>query len=200
MISTNPATKNEPTTTGSPSAPSVSQLVERAWRGDRGAFGTLYERYVRYVKTIALRILRSEADADEVCQEVFIQAMEKLSQLKDPACFGGWLGSIAHRKSLNHKAKRRCLLVGDSPLLEYRGDETSLPAEQAIATEQARMVRANVKQLRPLDRTTLVAFYFQGQTLAEMSDQFDAPLGTIKRRLHVARKRLAQQIEAGVAV
>lgn len=185
---------------GTPSPPSVAQLVERAWEGDRGAFGTLYERYVRYVKTIALRILRSEADADEVCQDVFIQAMEKLQQLKDPACFGGWLGSIAHRKSLNHKARRRCLLAGDSPLLEYGGDDSSLPIEQAITAEQARMVRANVKRLRPLDRNTLVAFYFHGQTLVEMSDEFDAPVGTIKRRLHVARKRLAQQMESGVAV
>jgi RNA polymerase sigma-70 factor (ECF subfamily) len=54
--------------------------------------------------------------------------------------------------------------------------------------------------LGELDRHTLEAFYFRGQSLAEMSRAFAAPVGTIKRRLHVARKRLAAQLEAAAAV
>ena len=50
------------------------------------------------------------------------------------------------------------------------------------------------------DRETLVAFYVDGRSLLEMSDDFDAPVGTIKRRLHVARKRLAKEVEELVAV
>ena len=46
-----------------------------------------------------------------------------------------------------------------------------------------------------MDRDTLVAFYVEGQSLIEMADDFEAPLGTIKRRLHVARKRLAKQVD-----
>ncbi len=48
---------------------------------------------------------------------------------------------------------------------------------------------------RDLDRETLTAFYIRGQSLIEMSDHFDAPVGTIKRRLHVARKRLSKEVE-----
>jgi RNA polymerase sigma-70 factor (ECF subfamily) len=51
-----------------------------------------------------------------------------------------------------------------------------------------------------MDRATLEAFYVHGHSLVEMSAQFDAPLGTIKRRLHVARKRLAKRMEGLVAV
>jgi RNA polymerase sigma-70 factor (ECF subfamily) len=51
-----------------------------------------------------------------------------------------------------------------------------------------------------LDRSTLVAFYVDGRSLNEMSDDFAAPIGTIKRRLHVARKRLAKEVEELVAV
>jgi RNA polymerase sigma-70 factor (ECF subfamily) len=47
-----------------------------------------------------------------------------------------------------------------------------------------------------MDRETLMAFYFDGRSLLEMSDQFKTPVGTIKRRLHVARKRLAKELEA----
>ena len=47
-----------------------------------------------------------------------------------------------------------------------------------------------------MDRDTLVSFYLDGHTLAEMSEEFDSPVGTIKRRLHVARKRLAKELKA----
>jgi RNA polymerase sigma-70 factor (ECF subfamily) len=47
-----------------------------------------------------------------------------------------------------------------------------------------------------MDRETLVAFYVRGQSLLEMSEEFDSPVGTIKRRLHVARKRLAKELES----
>jgi RNA polymerase sigma-70 factor (ECF subfamily) len=47
-----------------------------------------------------------------------------------------------------------------------------------------------------MDRETLEAFYFEGSSLLEMSRKFDTPVGTIKRRLHVARKRLAKELEA----
>jgi RNA polymerase sigma-70 factor (ECF subfamily) len=61
--------------------------------------------------------------------------------------------------------------------------------------ERSSQVRAGLNRLRDLDRETLVAFYVHGQSLLEMSEEFDAPLGTIKRRLHVARKRLADEVE-----
>jgi RNA polymerase sigma-70 factor (ECF subfamily) len=57
-------------------------------------------------------------------------------------------------------------------------------------------VRAGLRRLRDLDRRTLVAFYVEGRSLLEMSREFESPLGTIKRRLHVARKRLAQELQS----
>jgi RNA polymerase sigma-70 factor (ECF subfamily) len=62
--------------------------------------------------------------------------------------------------------------------------------------ERARQVRAGLRRLKALDRKTLVAFYVDGQSLAEMSTKFASPIGTIKRRLHTARKRLAVELEA----
>ena len=76
-------------------------------------------------------------------------------------------------------------------------DET--PLAVVLAGERRAQLRAGLARLRDLDRETLEAFYVQGQSLIEMSNAFDAPLGTIKRRLHVARKRLAKQMEALVA-
>ena len=67
---------------------------------------------------------------------------------------------------------------------------SDMPLERIVRTERAGQVRDGLKTLRPMDRDTLVAFYFEGQSLKEMSDRFSSPVGTIKRRLHTARSRL----------
>ena len=63
-----------------------------------------------------------------------------------------------------------------------------------MSGEQAAQLQGGLKRLRELDRTTLVAFYFEGQSLIEMSDRFNSPVGTIKRRLHTARIRLRDEL------
>jgi len=68
------------------------------------------------------------------------------------------------------------------------------PLEGLLAQEQRDQVHVGLNRLSDLDRDTLVAFYFRGQSLVQMSDAFDSPIGTIKRRLHVARKRLAKEL------
>jgi RNA polymerase sigma-70 factor (ECF subfamily) len=72
--------------------------------------------------------------------------------------------------------------------------ETRTPLNDALENERRREVRNSLRRLRPLDRETLLAFYVKGQSLVEMSDNFASPVGTIKRRLHVARKRLAKEL------
>ena len=63
-----------------------------------------------------------------------------------------------------------------------------------VANENAACVRECLGHLRDLDRRTLVAFYFEGRSLQEMSAEFDSPVGTIKRRLHTARNRLRDKL------
>ena len=80
-------------------------------------------------------------------------------------------------------------------MLEATITSTETPDDHAITDERAGFVRDGLGRLRDMDRDTLVAFYVNGQSLLEMSEDFDAPVGTIKRRLHVARQRLAKEIE-----
>ena len=78
--------------------------------------------------------------------------------------------------------------------------EDESPLEGILEDERDQRLQAGLDRLRELDRETLVAFYVDGRSLIEMSDDFDAPVGTIKRRLHVARKRLAKELECLQAV
>jgi RNA polymerase sigma-70 factor, ECF subfamily len=179
---------------------SVAQLVRAAQAGDRAAFGQLFERFERHVFAIALRRLGNYNDAQELCQDVFIQALQKIDQLREPECFGGWLRSITQRMAINRLTRSQPDAPAEPESLEATCVEDRTPLSVMLAGEQQAQVRAGLQRLRQLDRDTLVAFYVDGQSLAEMSDAFDAPLGTIKRRLHVARQRLAKEVDPRVAV
>ena len=174
----------------------LTAVVLAAKDGDRHAFDELFGRYQRAVYLTVLRRLGNEAEAQELVQEVFIQAMRKIRQLDNPVCFGGWLRSIAHRMAINRAMRSRSALSLDAQRLSCDFAEGQSPLGEILARERADQVRDGLDRLADLDRDTLVAFYFHGQSLLEMSDQFDSPVGTIKRRLHVARKRLAKELAA----
>ena len=105
-----------------------------------------------------------------------------------------WLRSITHRLSLNRLARGGHERPSEPELLEACSATTQTPLTSALAQERASQVRAGLDRLRPLDRATLEAFYVHGQSLVEMADAFDSPVGTIKRRLHVARQRLGREL------
>lgn len=178
----------------------ITELVVSSQTGNRDAFGELFERFERHVFAIAFRRLGDYAEAQELCQDVFIQAMEKIAQLREPECFGGWLRSITHRMAINRAVRRAPAVATEPETLAATCIEDRTPLAAVLEGERRSQVRQGLKELRDLDRDTLVAFYVKGQSLLEMSDEFDAPLGTIKRRLHVARKRLAKRVETLVAV
>ncbi|HRX81239.1 MAG: sigma-70 family RNA polymerase sigma factor [Planctomycetaceae bacterium] len=173
----------------------TSQLVLAAQGGDRHAFGQLFERFERTVFAISLRRLRDFNEAQELTQDVFVQAMTKLDQLREPERFAGWLRSITHRMAINRMVRKGPAIPTEPETMEANCVEYVTPLSVVLQGERHSQVRAGLSRLRELDRETLEAFYVKGHSLIEMSDEFDAPLGTIKRRLHVARKRLAKEVE-----
>lgn len=171
-------------------------LVVAAQGGDRAALGELCVRYERAVYALALRRLGNHAEAQEVCQEVFVRALQKIGQLRQPECFAGWLKSVTVRLAINRAVRRSPARDTEPDCLAANCIEHETPLAQVLKRERHGEVRAGLDRLGELDRRTLKAFYVDGQSLVEMSDHFAAPLGTVKRRLHVARKRLARQLEA----
>ncbi len=174
----------------------VADLVRAAQAGDRDAFGELAKRFEGAVYGTAMRRLRNHAEAQELVQEVFVKAMQKLDQLDTPEAFPGWLRAIASRMAINRAVRRGPMVATEPETLNAHYTHSVTPLETALSSEQQAQVHAGLDRLGELDRRTLEAFYLEGQSLHEMSDQFDSPVGTIKRRLHVARKRLAKELEA----
>ena len=174
-------------------------LIARAQAGDREAFGELVERFQPAVYAVALARLRDPNEATELAQEVFIHAMQKIGQLRDPHCFVGWLRQITVRMAIN-RVTRKAPVQGAAPeFLQNAPGAEGAPLDEMVRAEDRADIWKGLDRLKPLDRDTLVAFYIKGRTLKQMAREFETPVGTIKRRLHVARNRLKSAMEKSAA-
>ena len=173
----------------------VTPLVERAKLGDREAYGELVTRFQGSVYAMALARVRNPLEAQELAQDVFVHAMRKLPQLRDPRCFAGWLRRITARMAINRLTRRGPLFGADPEVLDAIEAKSRTAEEHYEVGEAVAQLKEALAELKPLDRKTLEAFYLRGRTLLEMAREFDVPTGTVKRRLHVARQRLRDVLE-----
>jgi RNA polymerase sigma-70 factor, ECF subfamily len=121
--------------------------------------------------------------------------MTKLDQLRDPRCFAGWIRQITVRMAINRLARRGPVRGAEPSLLDNARAAGVSPLDEMVRAEQRTELWSGLNRLKALDRATLEAFYIRGRSLKQMSREFETPVGTIKRRLHVARKRLRRQLE-----
>ena len=169
-----------------------------AQAGDREAFGALVEQFQPTVYAIALRRLGNPTDALELTQEVFLHVLQRIGQLREPERFAGWLRQVAVRMAINRATRRVAPASVDAGVLEGACEGGDEPLQQLINRERAERLWDALGQLKSLDREALDAFYIRGLTLIEIAQTFEVPLGTVKRRLHTARKRLKRALEASV--
>jgi RNA polymerase sigma-70 factor (ECF subfamily) len=174
----------------------MTVLVEKAKLGDRAAYGELVVRFQNSVYAMALSRVRDPLEAQELAQDVFVHAMRKLPQLRDPRCFAGWLRRITARMAINRLTRKGPLFGADPEMLDAVQGRGRSPEENLEVGEAVGQLKEGLAQLKPLDRATLEAFYIRGRSLKQMAREFDVPTGTIKRRLHVARLRLKEVLEA----
>ena len=169
---------------------SDADLVVRARARDGWALEMLYRRHVQLVTGTALRLLRNRADAEDVAQETFLIAFEKLAQLTEPAAFRGWLVRIAvsraHRR-LRVRAVRALLLPWHEPVAEEAGFEHE--AHEGASPEQlvelALLDRA-VATLPLRERTPWLLRRVMGCALEETAEACGCSLATVKRRIAAA--------------
>src|SRR5262249_60922158 len=100
------------------------------------------------------------------------------------------------RMGINRLTRRGPVRGAEPSMLENVEAIQQSPLEDLVRTEQKAQLWAGLDQLKPVDRATLVAFYIHGRSLKQMSREFETPIGTIKRRLHVARNRLREHLES----
>lgn len=175
---------------------SDADLVKRVLVGETERFRTLIERYQDAVFGVALSKTGSLADAEDIAQEAFLAAFEALPALKQPERFGSWLYGIALNKTKMHLRRegtrnRRALPAATT------GNEPAAD-ELAAQRETRTSVMDALGRLSDANRETATLYYIDGYSQADISRFTTKPLGTIKSRLHKARKQLRKELTAMV--
>ena len=176
---------------GAAEAVSDAELVRRAREGSDWAIEMMYRRYSKLVAATAQRLLRSDADVDDVVQETFLIAFEKIDRLVEPAALRGWLAQIAvsrvHRRFRFRKVTR---LWSAGELEASLHEQASTDATPEQRAELALIDRALGKLPLKL-RTAWVMRHVVGYQLEDIATACECSLATIKRRIADADKLVA---------
>jgi RNA polymerase sigma-70 factor (ECF subfamily) len=163
------------------------ELVANALAGEPSDFAPIVDRYQDAVFGIALARVGNFHDAQDIAQSVFLDAYTGLAHLQDPMRFGGWLRTFAINKSID-KLRTRKDTVDIDRIIESKELAAHLDATSGGDLRDA--VLAAIGKLSGPQRETVALFYINGYTVDEVADMQGTPAGTVKSRLHDARKKL----------
>ena len=176
-----------------------AKWVERILAGDEDAFTALVKKYEKQIHAFVWRRVRDYHVAEEITQDTFLRAYEKLGTLRDPNRFSGWLYMIATRRFLTWFDEKTIPMQSLDAMSE--GEiETLLYARymmeqtERLATEKQREVVAYLLEKLPArERTVVVLHYLNEMSCEEIGDFLEMSPNTVKSRLHRARKRLKKE-------
>jgi RNA polymerase sigma-70 factor (ECF subfamily) len=165
-----------------------ARLVARVRRGDRQAAGALIERYLRACRAVALAVTGDEADADDVCQDAFVAAIERIDACRQPDRFGAWLMQIVRNRARDHlRARARPMLSLDGMTIEDRAPSPVADAEREDASTR---LLAALGELTEERREVLLLHDLEGWPHREIAERMGLPPGTVRSHLHHARRRI----------
>ncbi len=173
--------------------------VARVARGEASGLETLYDRHSTMVYSLALRIVRDTAEAEDVTQEVFTQAWSQAARYDTSrGAVAAWLLMMARSRALDRLRRRRAALKSgpaDDALAAIPDPGPSVELMTA-ADEQARTARAALASLPAAERTALELAYYEGLTHVEIAARTATPLGTVKTRIRTALRRVREMMSA----
>lgn len=178
------------TTAPMPAPEDDSALVSAAREGDRSAFGGLYAKYARMVHGVLLA--RAPAgDVDDLVQDVFLRAMPRLRDLRDPRKFGPWICAIARNMASDFYRQTKPIAEVTESLEE---DVTEAPAAGSVLDAEAAMVLECVRQLPEAYRETMILRLVEGMTGPEIASRTGLTQGSVRVNLHRGMQQLREKL------
>jgi len=171
---------------------SEAALIIAAQAKDQAAFGELVKRRQGWARALLRRMCRSHAEADDLAQEAFIKAWDRLRDLETPAAFAGWFRRIAVTTFLMAKRKQKAIFeeIDDaSPI----ASEDSTPEAQAGAKIDLEKALA---KLSDAERLCVTLNHGEGLSHSEIVDITGLPLGTVKSHVLRGTDKLRRMLEA----
>ena len=194
-------------TTGGGIAFEDAVLVQRVRQGDMRAFGLIVTKYQDRIFNMILRMCSNRAEAEELAQEAFLKALERIGQFKGHSKFYTWLFRIAANLTISHRrrvgrVRFQSLGAGD----EFEGSQAdnltaSLaqrrqpgPRDEAISAETAKLVEQALEELDDEFRLVVLLRDIESMDYAEIAQVTGLKLGTVKSRIHRARLVLKEKL------
>ena len=169
--------------------------VRGARAGSPDAWDILFRRYQLPLYVYVHELVRDEQTSLDVVQEVFINASRHLGSLREDRKFGSWLFGIAHQKCIQHwRGTRRTEELLDQIEEPPANFETG-PDELLVRQEQEEEFMRLLHQLPLPQRSVLLLHYIEDFSLEEIAAVTDARVGTVKSRLHYAKRALRKLLE-----
>lgn len=163
---------------------SDATLVESALNNDVTAYAELVRRYGGPAHAAAMDVLGDFHRAQDVCQDAFVQAFEKLDTLRKRTAFGAWLLQIVRRRAIRVARKQRKTL----PLAS--GEHVACPGDNGRLDDASQILLAAVMRLPKHEQQAVMLHYFDGHNVGAVAEMTGHPVGTVTKRLQRARDRL----------
>ena len=163
------------------------QLIARILDGHAGDFGYFLERYGPEVFAIVSRLVPRQEDAEELTQDAFVRAFNRLETFVGHSSFSTWICRIAYNTAVSWLRKKRIeyINIEDRPYLTNTEVDETLDDESRIDD-----LRHAIDQLKPEEQTLLQLYYYENRPLADIAYILDVEAGTIATRLHRIRRKL----------
>ncbi|MEM9190749.1 MAG: RNA polymerase sigma factor [Myxococcota bacterium] len=177
---------------------SDAELVARVREGDRWAEDALIRRHGPKVMSTVLRLVGNRADAEDVTQDTFVAALQKIDNLENPAALKAWLLQIAVRRVHRLFRRERILhrFLSERPGPDYTSLAT--PAAGPEIRMELLLLDRQVRKLRPRDRIAWVLRRVEGLGLSDVAELCGCSLATAKRRVAAADSRISKHVDIDV--
>ena len=180
------------------SGPSDTDLIKRIANQDQSAVELLYGRYQVRVFRFILRLVKSEAVANELANEVFMEVWRNASRFEGRSSLSSWILGIAHNRSISSLRKRREAEMDDDAAGAIP-DDADNPEVVAQKTNKGALLRACMERLSDEHKTIIDLVYYHEMSITEVSETIGIPQNTVKTRMFYARKKLSEFLmEVGV--
>jgi len=169
--------------------------IPQARSGEPAAWNLLFKRYQLPLYVYVFELVRNEQTALDIVQETFISAVRHLGSLREDDKFGSWLFGIAHQKCIQRWRRQNREEAALEEFAAAPPEHEDDPAEMLIRHEQEAQFMALLNQLPLPQRSVLLLHFVEDFSLEEIAGITGAALGTVKSRLHYAKKALRKLIE-----
>ncbi len=165
-------------------------LVKQMKKGDKASFDMLYEKYKNMALHTAYLITGDYSYSEDVVQDTFVKVYLHCKELKNDSGFKAWMMQILVRTAYKCGRKKSRELPDDEVTQKMDTGRTLSSLEQVIMQEEAEAITQAVRTLPVKQRTVVVLYYYQEYQISEIAQIVGCLEGTVKSRLHTARKKL----------